>query len=249
MTQPAPDTTLLTHAHETTNIGLCVAGSFLETVRRRNVMVTTATMIARPAGELHENRFGPAPVRCVIIELLPSAATRFRQATDVLDRAFTRQSEFASIAARRLDGELRWRDAVTPLVVESLVHELVSEAHRAEDRCAAGRAAPAWLRRAVEVLRDSEGPASPPRLSELAREVGVHPSHLARAFRLHYGCSVGAYARARRLEAAARLIRTTPLGLAQIASATGFTDQSHLSHAFHWRYGTTPAAFRRATRS
>jgi AraC-like DNA-binding protein len=64
-------------------------------------------------------------------------------------------------------------------------------------------------------------------------------------FRREFGCSVGEYVRLRRLEEAARLLRTGTLALAAIAQVAGFADQSHFSNAFRRRFGLTPAQFRR----
>ena len=42
--------------------------------------------------------------------------------------------------------------------------------------------------------------AGPVRASDIAREVGVHPAHLARGFRQHFHTSVGSYVRRLRLD-------------------------------------------------
>jgi AraC family transcriptional regulator len=52
----------------------------------------------------------------------------------------------------------------------------------------------------------------------------------------------------RRLEKAQELLGGTDLPLAEIALATGFSDQSHFSRRFRDHLGTTPSAFRRAQR-
>src|SRR5688500_17631287 len=130
--QPA-GTVIPPHAHETTNIGVCVRGSFLETLGRRAVTMTPATVVVRPAGEVHQNAF-PSDVRYIVVELQPRAVAGFRAVTDVLDRAFTQESAFVATTVQRLDHELRRRDDVSALVVESLVHELVADAHRASSR-------------------------------------------------------------------------------------------------------------------
>ena len=237
------------HAHETTNIGVCVRGSFLETLGRRAVTMTPATVVIRPAGEVHENRFG-TDVRYIVMELHPRAVARFRTMTDVLDRAFTRDSALVTTTVQRLDRELRRWDAVSPLVVESVIHELVADAHRASSRRRDSLAyRPEWFERAVELLQD-EGPrAGFGGLSELAARVDVHPTQLARVFHRELGCSVGEYVRARNLTEAARLLRTSRLELAEIAHAAGYSDQSHFTNAFRRQFGVTPGRYRRTVRS
>jgi AraC family transcriptional regulator len=86
-------------------------------------------------------------------------------------------------------------------------------------------------------------------LGEVAREVGVHPVHLAHEFRKFYRESVGEYARRLRLEAACRQIAQTNLSLSEIAANAGFYDQSHLSNTLKRHTGMTPAEFRSAART
>jgi AraC family transcriptional regulator len=81
------------------------------------------------------------------------------------------------------------------------------------------------------------------RIATIAAEVGVHPVHLARAFRARYGTSPGAYLRRLRLEAAmAELAGSDPL--ARIAHRAGFSDQSHFTRAFKAAFGTAPGQWR-----
>jgi len=237
------------HAHETTNIGVCVRGSFLETVGRRPVTMTPATLVVRPAGEVHENRFA-SDARYIVVEMQPGAVARFRAMTDVLDRASTRDSAFVTTTVQRLDRELRQPDVVSPLVVESLVYELVADAHRASaSRREALRHRPDWLARAIEML-DGEHPGTGfAGLGALAARVDVHAAQLARAFRRELGCSVGEYVRARNLAEAARLLRTSRLDLVEVAHAVGYSDQSHFSTAFRRQFGVTPGHYRRTFRA
>jgi AraC family transcriptional regulator len=82
------------------------------------------------------------------------------------------------------------------------------------------------------------------RLADIAAEVGVHPVHLARVFRLSYGAPVGSYARGLRLTWAAGRLRDSGDGIAQIALEAGFFDQSHFTRAFKRHFGMTPLAYR-----
>jgi AraC family transcriptional regulator len=82
-------------------------------------------------------------------------------------------------------------------------------------------------------------------IASVARDVGVHPVHLARAFRRFFGCTPAAYVRRVRVERAALMVRSTPMALAEIAAMCGFVDQSHMSRAFVRDIGGTPAAYRR----
>src|SRR5262249_4267028 len=79
----------------------------------------------------------------------------------------------------------------------------------------------------------------------IAAAAGIHPVHLARVFRRHYGCTLGEYVRKLRVDFAARQLIATNERLAGIALAAGFSGQSHFTRAFKRQTGMTPASFRR----
>jgi AraC-like DNA-binding protein len=93
-------------------------------------------------------------------------------------------------------------------------------------------------------VRDRLDTDEPPLLTDLARELGAHPSHLVRVFRREYGLPPHRYVVGRRLDRARRLL-LDGLPIAEVAVATGFHDQSHLTRHFRALLGTTPGAFRR----
>ena len=82
--------------------------------------------------------------------------------------------------------------------------------------------------------------------SDLGREVGIHPVHLASVFRKYLGCSVGEFVRNCRVEFAASRLACRGVPLADIAAEAGFADQSHFTRLFKRATGLTPAAFRRS---
>jgi AraC family transcriptional regulator len=83
----------------------------------------------------------------------------------------------------------------------------------------------------------------------VAKRVGVHAVHLARAFRMFVGCTPGDLLRARRLELAAAALMKSDKSLAEISLASGFSDQAQFTKAFHRIYGVTPGAFRQSSRN
>lgn len=78
----------------------------------------------------------------------------------------------------------------------------------------------------------------------IARTAGVSPRQLDRLFSGELGTSFGTVYRGLRLDHAIRLLRQSPLSLAQIAYATGFSSPSHFSRAFRAHHGLTPGMVR-----
>ena len=102
---------------------------------------------------------------------------------------------------------------------------------------------PAWLVLAQELVhaRFRERLS----LSDIAREVGISPSHLAREFRARLGTTVGEYVRRLRIDWVAEQLRRPSTRLSELGIAAGFSDQSHLTREFRRRLGVTPAEWKR----
>jgi AraC family transcriptional regulator len=101
---------------------------------------------------------------------------------------------------------------------------------------------PAWLNRALEFLRESYRESLT--LEEIATQVGVHPIHLSRVFRKHYGCTMSEFMNRLRVQFVCRMLSHEWTDLAVVASDAGFADQSHLGRIFKSCTGQTPGQFR-----
>lgn len=85
-------------------------------------------------------------------------------------------------------------------------------------------------------------------LDELAAAAGVGTFRLIRLFRERFGLPPHAYLIARRIRVARRLLETG-VAIADVAAATGFSDQSHLHRHFRRTLGLTPGEYRRRFRA
>lgn len=81
--------------------------------------------------------------------------------------------------------------------------------------------------------------------AEMARLAGISPRHLDRLFLAHRGQSFLDTYRTIRLAHGRRLLEQSPLSIAEIAYATGFSSAGHFSRAFKAAYAETPAGTRR----
>ena len=78
----------------------------------------------------------------------------------------------------------------------------------------------------------------------VAQTAGVSVRHLDRLFAAELGTTWQAVYLRLRLAQAARLLDQSPLSLAQIGFATGFSSPSHFSRAFRAAYGSPPGVWR-----
>ena len=82
-------------------------------------------------------------------------------------------------------------------------------------------------------------------LAGAAREVWLSPSYLSSVFSAETGMSFTAYVQAVRIDKSKELLLSTHQTVAEIAAATGFSDQSYFTKVFTRATGTSPTQFRR----
>jgi len=93
-------------------------------------------------------------------------------------------------------------------------------------------------------LHLTEDPERPLTAGGLARHVGLSERQLRRRFRAKYGKTLRRYLSDLRLEQAAELLRTTRLGIKQIAVEVGCANVAWFAKLFKRAYGVPPSDFR-----
>lgn len=150
--------------------------------------------------------------------------------------------------ALALSEEARAAGALSRLFVESVATTVMLQLLRTGSNLQTGPAVPAplgsaALHRVVEYvdahLADDLG------LVVLAGVSGTDRSRFSRGFKAATGTSPHQFVTQRRLERAARLLRSADgPPISEIAYQVGLSSQSHLTTLFKRSFGTTPAAYR-----
>lgn len=86
-------------------------------------------------------------------------------------------------------------------------------------------------------------------LASMARVAAMGVYHFARRFKATVGISPHAYLLERRIRRAQRMLGRTPMAIADVAAACGFSSQAYFTTAFQRRLGVTPGSFRRSVSS
>jgi len=231
------------HVHEESYLTFVLAGGYRERSNGRTRSCAERSLVLHPAGDTHEDDFAERPTRCLNVVVAPAFTARLGDAAAPLQRGDVVAGSAVASVGTRITAELRRADAAAPLIVEGLLLELFGALSRVVPD---DRRTPAWLEEAHGLI--ARRFAEKLRLADVAAAVGVHPAHLARAFRRRYGVSVGERVRALRLEwARDEVARGT--ALATVAAQAGFTDQSHFTKAFTRAFGAPPSDFRRRLRA
>lgn len=192
-----------------------------------------------PAGEPHENYF-PSRSRCLLLKLQDPILERASEQGPVPRVPGELATAKAAILCRLLRAELQQNDELSGLAIEALSLELLLAGQK--EPMWRGAPIPAWLRRTQEMLHEeSEGRLT---LAELARRAERHPVQVCRQFHRRFGCTISEYVRRLRVARAQSLLTSSEFGLADIALASGFSDQSHFTKAFRRLTDMTPRQYR-----
>ena len=239
----SPPAQLPVHTHIDAHFVLITSGSYVSSATGDAHPRTT--LIYNPPGTKHRDHFYQGTGSFFTLSLSNAQLSELLDTVRPPSVAVHLPKERALGLAWALLMECaRWNSS-SQLKAESLCLELLTET--SDSALASRLSPPRWLLAACELIRDC--PEKTPHVRDLAKAVGVHAVHLARAFRMFVGCTPGDFLRARRLELAAAALVKSENSLAEIALASGFSDQAQFTKAFHRVYGITPGAYRQSSRN
>ena len=230
------------HSHDYACLTVVLDGAYQEVFGARSYEHAPGTLVHKPAGEVHRNRYG-APATTLMVQIDGEGSSLEQLGLPILREAFTVRSAEVSRAGIALVRALVEGDR-SPLEAQCRVFDLLDVAGRrlgpARPQAPSGTAALAreWLH---EHFREPLDAAT------LAATIGVSPSYLARAFRRAYGCTLGQAQRQLRIACAMRGLRDRSRSTLEVAHEAGFSDQSHMTRLFRRHLGVTPGAYRRAS--
>lgn len=220
------------HTHEEPHFVLVLAGGYMSSARGAPEISSAPLLVFNPAGTTHQDRFYGGRGRFLAVSGGPTE--------NEIDATILRQP-YAMWSARSILAELQ--SSWDPLVAEARALQLISLVQKpSSDEPRDAASPPTWVGRAVEMIFTSDDRDLS--IADIAGNVGVHPVHLARVFRLYLGCAPGEYLRGRRLERAVALLGSGLASLADISADAGFCDQAHMTRTFRRRLGATPSAVR-----
>ena len=228
------------HTHESAYFGLLLAGSYSERCTHRAASYEPFSTGFHPPALTHSDEIGSRGSRMFCVELRAKYFIRTRQYLSapkfVPDLCASRVTWlglrlYRAFAANTLD----------VLQLEELGGDMLLRVSNSVLNDEKSR--PTWLDRALELLHARFRESLT--LEEIARQVAVHPIHLSRVFRKHYGCTMSDFVNRLRTQFACRALAAGWPDLATLASDAGFADQSHLGRVFKSCTGQTPGQFRK----
>jgi AraC family transcriptional regulator len=229
------------HRHESAHIVCVLAGSYLTSFSHRERVAPLGSLVFVPADTTHEDHFQTLDARTLNISISNWQVDQAREYVRLPEVQSDFRNGEVSLIAHRLEAECRFWNRTSGLTAEGLCLELLGAMGKQSE--SNGREPPRWLLRVRELLQDRFRDSFS--VSAIAKEADVHPIHLIRTFRKFFSATPGDYVRDLRLEAAASLLNSRDLSIAEVAVECGFSDQSQLSKNFKRKFGLTPGEFRR----
>jgi AraC family transcriptional regulator len=234
------------HAHTQASFGCVLQGVLTEICDGRVLEGDTFACVYRPAGALHEDHIHGSFTRCFNLEIGRPLLDRLQQFSVLLNSPTNLQRLAVGGIFQRLYREFLRIDDVSDLVIEGLTLELLAGISR-QPSMPIDAAIPRWLKVAKDIVCSQFTRAIS--TMEVASLVDVHPVHLNRTFRKHFGVTIGEYTRQLRVEYARGKLVESDVPICQISIDSGFYDQSHLSNTFKQAMGVSPARYRIMFRS
>lgn len=229
------------HDHALAYFCMLVDGHYVEQSQGRALEYSRYEVGFHPARTPHRDRVGSEGGRFLCVEIRPGL---FAGGDVRLKPHLQSLPGEVSVQMLRVLRALR-TGTLDALQLESAAWELCGDA--SGETSAAERSEPRWLARLLAAVEQTY--AEPLTVAQLARDLALHPVHVAREFRRRRGMTVGEYVNQVRVRAACRAIRGSHGSLAEVAHATGFSDHAHFCRVFRRALGCTPSAFSAAVNS
>jgi len=231
------DSTLPKHWHDHPQLTMVLRGAYVEQHGGTSMACEEGTLVFRPAGDAHADRFSIAGAACLNVVFHGEEFRSNKLAPPSPRRLMPSGSIY------RIRRELQTPDDLSPLVLDEVATVLFT-AFVEKRGIRLDSQAPTWLERIRELVQYAFDRA--PSLEQLAATAGRHPVHVAKAFLRHYGSTVGEFIRQRRLEVACYRLATTDLPVSVVAQEAGFADHSHLARTMRRFLHVRPSGFRKA---
>ena len=229
------------HQHDASYFSLLLEGAYEERGDGFDLRYEPYTLVFHAARTPHQDRM-LGPCRFFAVDLLPRWETVIAELGGARAHVFELAGGDPVWLVLRLYREFLARADAAESAVEALIYELCAHVTA---RSPEEPHEPAWLSQADVALREDF--RQPLELRRIAATIGVHPTHLCRAFRRFRGHTISDAVIGARVQYVARRLADADEPLAEIAADAGFTDQSHLTRTFKRVTGSPPGDHRRVS--
>jgi AraC family transcriptional regulator len=230
----SPHARLALHQHESAYFSFLLSGAYVEVYGSNEKTCGSGTVIWHPAKDAHADRFHHGGGHLLNLEIcqdwMRDAAQELKP--DPRPRAFCGGLPY-SLGLRFYRALHSKAEPLEDLGIDLLSFLFTGPADRKP---------PHWFKQALDLSR--EACDNPPSLTLIARQVGVHPVHLARSSRRFLGCTFGDHLAKVKLSKAFEFLLSPGNSISAVALSSGFADHAHLCRTLKRSTGLTPSVFR-----
>jgi AraC-like DNA-binding protein len=227
------------HRHVGIELVLVTAGTCSITVDGEELDGPRGTVFVLPAAVEHNQDNHGRPVRTTYLVFAAPQLT-FASTPRALDLA---GDERCAAWIEDLCQLFHGPGAAPESVMAGLLHAVLERLNELDHRRGSAQALPAPLARAVRYLERRQ--LEDVEIGAVARHAGVSESHLRALFRSRFACGPLKYQLRLRLQLAAKLLRNSYLGVAEVGAACGFDDANYFARIFRAHHGLPPTRWRR----
>jgi AraC family transcriptional regulator len=232
------------HSHPWLHLTIVRRGHYCRKLGRRTDDYKAGSLTFLQTNDSHTDCYAPGS-KCLHVVIPSEVEQRLTRDFGIQGTACRISPSLSARFSVALEREFKYADGESPLIVQALMFDLLSRhLNIIRDRSSAR---PRWLGLFLDYLDDTfEQEWS---LQNMAAEMGLHPVYLCRTFSEHFDCTLGEYIRKHRVLRGWQLLAIGDSTVAEIASQSGFADQSHFTRTFRNHFGITPGEWRRHSSS
>ena len=222
------------HLHENSHLSFLVDGAYKEINDSGEEVLNPGNLIFRPGNYAHSNCFTSVGGKCLNIEFKEN----MREYIQLDGKLWNKTIIYKNVSFPRLQNLFYFfiNDRTS-----DLFEYIVDWIFYMNNEPLFQHTLP-WIGKVRAILEDELDQHHT--IHSLAGRVFVHPVHLARAFKLKTGHTIGEYQQKLKMQKAIALLLTTGLPIKEIAISTGFYDSAHFIRLFKTLYRITPYQLR-----
>ncbi|MCG8441209.1 MAG: AraC family transcriptional regulator [Caulobacterales bacterium] len=226
------------HCDRRPRISVVLSGGLVEEALERTVEIGPLDIAIKSERVRHEDWFGRKGALITSAALDPDVFRGAAKHDRAVQWAWVRHQHANKLAVALLCAlHARDYDDIENTALDLMASELAHASDRLHAKSPARE-----LSRIRERLRDDVG--ADLSVAALARQIGVHPVHLARAYKRAYAVSIQTDRQIQRIRRGSDMLATTDQSISAIAQELGFYDQSHFTRTFKLYTAMTPARYR-----
>lgn len=230
------------HYHQNAHFAFTTNGNLTETHKRKKIILSAGSLLYNHSQEPHCNADYSENVSALHVDISGDWFQQYNINFSQIEGVHEPVNPLLKNIFYTLCKELKYFDTASPLAIESIMLQSVSEMIRYN--FLQNTKTPSWVLKVKELLYDRYNDEVS--LKEIATGVNIHPVYLCQQFPFYFHCSFGEYVRKIRVEKAVGMIlNKRQSSLTKIAYDCGFADQSHFIRVFKKNIGITPLALRK----